>query len=173
MSKKTQKARAQAKRRQKNAAKAQKRAKNRTHKPRPTQSGPQVTKAQFPEVDRAFWMAHGVNFLASNYGEGEWSPMYPEIYEDGWTPDEAVLADRLSALADDEENMTPQQRAVLGFALHDPQTHYIFKLQAEKLIKAAGDETPEATARLPHQPLVWQMFHDEILVKAMSRAKKV
>lgn len=173
MSKKNQKVRAQGKRKQKAALKAKQRAKNRPSRPRPAPTqGPQISKAQFPEADRTYWMAHGVNFLTSNYSEGEWTPMFPEIYaEAGWTPDEDVLASRLYTLAEDEENMTAVQRAVLGYALQNPVAHYAFKKQAEKVVKESGDATPEDTARLPHQPLVWQMFHDEILVKAMSRVR--
>ncbi len=173
MSKKTQKARAQQKRKQKAALKAKRRAKTvrgRGPKVAAGKAGP--SKADFPEADRTFWMAHGVNFLTSNYDEGEWTPLFPELYEPDSTLDVDLLSVRLAKLAEDEDNLTATQQAVLGYALHDPQTHYVFKLQAEKLLKAAGDETPEATARVPHQPLVWQMFHDEILVKAMARVNK-
>ncbi len=172
MSKKTQKARAQQKRKQKAALKAKRRAKNKpARRPQPKTSGPTLTEAEFPEADRAYWLAHGVNFLTSNYDEGEWTPLFPEIYE-GEMLDEETLSGRLVTLAEDEDNMTAAQRAVLGYAFQNPMSHYVFKRRAEGLITEAGDEDAEATARLPHQPLVWQMFHDEILVKAMARVEE-
>lgn len=31
-------------------------------------------------IGYAFWVAHGLNYLASDYEQGVWSPLYPEVY---------------------------------------------------------------------------------------------
>ena len=56
--------------------------------------------------------------------------------------------------------MTKPQRAVLAYALEGPEAHYLFKRKAELLL--ADQEDPQEAARKPHQPLVWEMFHDRI-----------
>lgn len=169
MSKKNQQRRNHEKRKQEKALKETRRRKEKkaTGRTGPKSTGPSL--AVFPEVERTFWMLHGCNYLASDYGQGQWSPLFPEIYE-GMEPTAEVIATRLKKVAT-PETLSGAERAILGYAMQPRQNHYAFKLNAERLVKAAtGDEQFKVIACRPHQPVVWKMFHDEILVKAVQRA---
>jgi hypothetical protein len=157
------KTRAQMKRSQKAALKRKQRAKSKKGKPRVSRPEPAPKSAlpeDFTDEVRNYWIAHGVNFLVSDYAEGEWKPMFPEIYT-GTAPDDETVATRLvSAFGKEVKSMTKPQRAVLAYALEGPEAHYLFKRKAELLL--ADQEDPQEAARKPHQPLVWEMFHDRI-----------
>jgi len=164
--KKNLKARAHEKRKQAKALKDRRKKAQKAKAQNQRPAGP--PQAEFPEVERTFWMLHGCNFLASDYTEGTWTPLFPEIYE-GAEPTEETIASRLKKVAAPDE-LSPSERAVLGYALQPRQNHYAFKLNAERLVQATKGENHKVVACQPHQPVVWKMFHEEVIVKAVQRA---
>ena len=151
------KARNAAKNRQRRALKKTRRRKGKKRKP-PAPTPSVIPKGAFPDDERAFWIAHGVNFLHSNFDEGVWNPLFPEVYE-GKPIDMDRISNRLVAFVGGAEELTPEQQVVLGYAFQDRLAQYAFKLEAERRLQEKGDTEPEVTARLPHQPVVWELFH--------------
>lgn len=146
-------------------AKALKKARrSKPYKAKPFHQNSMVSESGFPEKDRVFWLAHGCNFLASDYGDGAWEPMFPEIYREGFEANTDYITNRLVPLIETEDPLEVWQQAVLSYALQEAVTYCVFMLKAEELLKQAGmGEEAKAEARKPHQGLVWQMFHDLVL----------
>lgn len=170
------KARNAAKKRQERALKANRRAKANKGKVRqraPVTGIAKIPEGEFPDEDRLFWMAHGINYLHSDWNEAVWNPLFPEAYESPEKLDIDLISGRIVKFSEIEvEDMSGAQRAILGYAFQEQLAHYAFMKEAERRLTAKGVEDPREEARKPHQSTVWQMFHDEILVKALKRADK-
>ena len=126
----------------------------------------EVSTALFSEDEHLFWIAHGVNFLMSDYDEGSWSPLFPEAYDPAATLSFEFLADRLKPLSE-LESMTPNQKAALAYAFQNRTAHYAFKLGAERAVK----DKEGVSAKDPHQPFVWEMYHEKVMTRVLSRTQ--
>lgn len=162
------KKRAAGKKRQQRALKSRRRRK--AHRVRPKQA--RLPAGAFPEQERVFWIAHGVNFLHSDWDQAIWNPMFPEAYTSPENLSFDLISERLVPIAEVAiEKMSGAQRAVLGYAFQEEVAHYAFKKEAERRLEEKGVEDPVSSAKLPHQSTVWQLFHDKILVTALQRAE--
>lgn len=176
MANKTKKAQ---KRRQKRALKSTRRRKVNKGKVRsPREIGHMASASKLvggpllSEEDSVFWLAHAINFLSSNYDEGEWAPLFPEVYL-GKLDTTTITARLFSVAEKDGPDMSGRERAILAYAMQGAYAHYAFMKKAEQTLQAAGVEDAHEAARQPRQPLVWQMFHEEVLVIALRRAGEV
>ena len=152
MNKKTQKARAQQKRRQKSAAKSKLR-----RKPAP---GPaKFDNSKFPDKDYVFWLAHGANYLHSDYESGTWDPLFPRLYEGhAYQPEEIAkkIHDKFCP-SEDKQDWPILGEILLGWTLTERAGVYAWydkSLKAQKKVEADG---PEALLK-PHNVTVWEQF---------------
>ena len=115
----------------------------------------------WPEDDHLFWVCHGANYLASDYNEAIWRPVFPGLYE-GRTYTEEGIVKRVMAhfnadLKDDEGYSVG--KAVVAWAIQDKATHYSFQRQC---VNAATKNHPDADVddliQQPHQSDVWRVF---------------
>ena len=127
----------------------------------------EVSPSMFSDQEHLFWIAHGVNFLMSDYDEGAWKPLFPEAYDPAATLSFEFLADRLKPLSE-LQSMTPNQKAALAYAFQNRTAHFGFKLGAERAVA----KTEGSSAKDPHQPLVWEMYHEKVMLQVLSRAQK-
>jgi len=105
----------------------------------------------FPEADHLFWVCHGVNYLMSNYEEGLWTPLFPMLYE-GNVP---LIGDVTNAVLHGDAD-----KHTLAWTIHDRRIIWVYVQEAVRRLTAAGySEDVDQVAKRPHQPLVWEMFH--------------
>ena len=104
--------------------------------------------------DHAFWVAHGINCLVSDFSTGEWKPLFEEIYT-GRVPDITELTTRITAYCG-EDTEDPRRVRTLTWALLPATTLPLLVLEAERRCALAQPEKdPAEEARRPHQPEVW------------------
>ena len=151
--------------------------KARSRRPPPRKkSGEGVTEAMFPMKEHMFWMAHGINFLNSDYGEGLWSPLFPEIYEDEpLVPEPETIIQRVKAHfnVDDVDGDWPMKaQTVVAWTAQDREIFWIYKKEALRRVREAYPKGTDvgAVARKAHNATVWGMFHEMIEKKAVGRA---
>lgn len=67
--------------------------------------------------DYLFWVGHGINMLASNYEEGEWTPVFPELYEENFELTDAAVGKYLTKHFNKEnKTWTAEGRRAVGWA---------------------------------------------------------
>jgi len=107
-----------------------------------------------------FWVAHGLNMLASKYEEGLWEPVFPDIYE-GRDATEAEIAAYLKRHFDEEsKTWTPEGRRAVGWACSPPTN--IYAIQQKSVAEA---EKNGVDPKIPACGPVWRIFQimsDEI-----------
>ena len=101
-----------------------------------------------------FWIAHGLNMLASDYDEGTWTPPFPEIYDEGFEIDEDRISAYLIRHYDKENNTwTSEGRQAVGWA--NSTVSNIYAVQQKCVAEAIKNGLdPEA----PACPPVWRVF---------------
>jgi hypothetical protein len=129
----------------------------------------------FVSSEYEFWLLHGMNFLTSNYAEGVWSPLFPDIYETGFDSlDRTTIMKRLSeSHLDPETNrlsetgtrcfawvaLKPKEMWELVFRIRRSQTH---ELRDKSWIES----------RKPANPSVWSLIYEAMnFVSAGLEAK--
>ena len=120
-----------------------------------------VTELLFPDDRMRFWLAHGVNYLVSNYDKGEWTPMFPGIYE-GQPPPEAIDAISAALLVKyGQEGLDWPSEAKTAFAWTLQKRAVIYgyyRTAVRNLRDKNPGEDAEALAIQPHNPVVWELF---------------
>lgn len=114
-----------------------------------------------------FWILHGANFLMSNYTEGTWDPLFPQIYAEDYkmldTPEAAATAVLNTAMQKygQQETWPLRGTTAVSFAISPMLTSYTFYRQALNAIrlKHPGENALELI-RKPCQNEVWKMFED-------------
>jgi len=124
---------------------------------------------KFTDDDHLFWVAHGVNYMVSDFDKAVWSPLYEEIYE-GKSVSITDLVSRLSTklgISEDgqeyEDALTPEARAILAWTCQDKALIYTYSRVIEKAVAKGQSGEPndpiiKETARRPKQTQVWEMF---------------
>jgi len=116
----------------------------------------------FTDEQYIYWLAHGANYLASNYEEAVWTPLFEGMYEEEGTPPEpedlakAVLRRWPGAEGEDWPN---QAKAVLAWSVQPKETVYTFVLECQRRLKEAGHPRPVIQSVKPYQPLVWETMN--------------
>lgn len=107
------------------------------------------------------WLAHGANFLGSNYDEGEWSPLFDEVYRGESVPAEAIQRKVLKHFWLSEEDTLSDQGTLVGaWATLRPAVAYHFYRRALDHLAESGEENPEDASWKPHQGVVWKYLHE-------------
>ena len=156
-----------ARRKQKNAAKRKRRAKKQGKKQGKKRALEQKRKAaakkgpserEFPEAQYLFWMAHGCNYLASNYDEGVWDPLFPGIYEGNLVAPEQV-AQRILKKYEKKEGKKGIE--VLAWTVQGRKLLYAYYKQVlQHLAEKKPDGDAEDLIRQPHNGIVWGWFQE-------------
>jgi len=169
VSKKNKKNKQQARRTQKKAAKRRAREKLVAKRERtgPTKPAPMPGFGDFVSSGEYLrWLAHGANFLASDYEEGTWDPVFPEVYTGD--PDNynqanhdafrKRLMDRYWN-AKTEEWVGAEGKVIVAWATVTPEPAYVFYLEGIRLLADAGVEEPFEVIWAPHNGIIWEFLN--------------
>ena len=157
------KERARAMRRQRDSLKAAARKRMTPRRPAPSstpQSGvPQISSAIFPDDQYLFWMAHGVNYLLSDYTDGLWSPLFEGIYE-GNVPSQDDIGLRVMEKYRGVKEWPLEAKAALAWVVTERSVMYIYYREILRRLHSAfpDAEDLEERMRLPHNPVVWKVM---------------
>ena len=120
-----------------------------------------VTELLFPDDKMRFWLTHGVNYILSDYKKGEWSPLFPAIYE-GQPPPEAVDAISTAILAkygQEGFDWPTEAKTAFAWTLQKRAVVYGYCRTAVRNLRDKNPgEDAEALAVQPHNPVVWELF---------------
>jgi hypothetical protein len=122
----------------------------------------------FSDDEALFWVAHGANYLASNYTTGLWDPVLPDMYE-GTDPSPEALTTAILARYDREKGVDPRGRPVIAWTVLEKVIQYAYLREVWRAMKEADPECkPRSESRNPRHPIVWRVFRDikRILLKA-------
>ena len=108
-----------------------------------------------------YWVVHGLNMLASDYNEGTWTPVFPELYDDGVQISEDAVGAYLVKHYDKDNNAwTTEGRRAVGWA--NSTVTNIYAVQQKCVAEAEKNGVdPKSPACGP----VWRIFgimRDEI-----------
>jgi len=112
-----------------------------------------------PEPEYVYWLAHGANYLASDYQEGNWTPLFPELYTGRLYQPEELLNKTLAHYEANGEPRKGVQKRVLAWLLTERHLIWAFKAgMAAKVLKAYPEEDPVDMLRKPHVGVLWEGF---------------
>lgn len=160
----------QEKRRQ---AKIQRNKQNRnTYKATPPGKPLVLPKVQLP-IDLNLWLACAINYVASDYETGTWSPVWDEhgvapfpervklfeaVHEKYWDTEAQAFTGRLGSVLAGWTMLA--ERTVLGL-----QIGYLHWMQQHN-----PDKEAIVSLLTPHDAGVWEFFHTEIRQKLLASA---
>lgn len=162
----------EARRRQKTAARAKRDKAYNPHLKRLVRLAPNTPPAQpgpMEDVASRWFVLHGLNYLASDYANGVWSPLV-DIYSEDLRPDQVpTLQDVFVQVADKQfddqtQNWTPLGKLLAAWLMVPPET--MRGIRMALLEHIAQQDTVEQVAEQvvkPHNPAVWAFFHDQII----------
>jgi len=115
--------------------------------------------AAFSTEDTLFWLAHGVNFLASDYGEGIWDPLLEGIYQGHIVGPDTIARTVSEKFGINEEGeLSDTGFACLAWTAQDQRTVYGFSREALRRVKVKTPDGAIEACREPGNPIVWEMF---------------
>ncbi len=101
-----------------------------------------------------FWIAHGLNCLASDYNEGTWTPVFPDLYDDGVEITEERIGNYLKKHYTEKGNTwTEEGRRGVGWA-GSPATN-VYAIQQKCIAEA---EKNGVDPKKPACGPVWRVF---------------
>ena len=109
----------------------------------------------YTDEDHAFWTAHGINFLASDFANGLWAPVFPGIYEGKSLTLDEVGTKIVSLYRRPNGSWDMTHKAEIAWALQSKLTAYTFLFEARRRLAATDHETD---VLLPRQGQVWAFF---------------
>jgi len=155
-------------RRRKKTAERAKRNKAYTPPPRRPVSLPQPNMGPLDELKNRWFVLHGLNYLASDYATGTWTPV-ADIYAPDLQFDQMPsLQDVFVKLADKHFNdqtqtWTPEGKLLAAWLMVPPETMrgirmaLLGHLAQQFTVEQAADEMVK-----PHNPVVWAYLYDQI-----------
>jgi len=156
----------EARRRQKTAARAKRNKAYVSPSPRKVQAAPAADPIEAYK-DRWF-VAHGLNYLASDYTAGTWTPLF-DIYGEDLefekipTTSQAFYAVIAKHYNTETKDWTPEGKLLAAWLMVAPETMrgirmaLLRHMTVEDNVEAAADELVK-----PHHPRVWEFFHEQI-----------
>jgi len=112
----------------------------------------------FSDDEALFWVAHGANYLASNYATGLWDPVLPDMYDGGEATPEALTAAIINKY-DREKGVDPRGKPVVAWTVLEKVVQYAYLREVWRAMKEADPECkPRSESRNPRHPVVWKMF---------------
>lgn len=123
-----------------------------------------VVVPDISDDEYTFWLCHGANFLASNYEQGHWEPIF-DIYDDERLPTPEIIAQKVmgwySAEMAQDGPLPPQPRAVLAWTMVEKPEIRIYRYQAilDQGKTAKDFENPESMIRKPYNTVVWAIMN--------------
>jgi len=152
------KAKSNQKRKQKDALKkARRRA---SQKPTQKVKKPLVTEEIFPDKDLLFWLAHGVNYIVSDYDTGTWTPLFEEIYEGAKLTPEDIARTLVDKYSKSPKEWPPEAEAALAWSVQPRESVYMYFVEILRRLKDKGhsNESSAKMACAPHNGTVWGVF---------------
>ena len=120
----------------------------------------EAAKPKWSETEFLFWIAHGLNYILSEYSTGTWNPMYDEIYEGRMPPPLATMQRAvMDRYGPDNGQWPPEARAALAFTVLPTEAVYTFYLDARRrVLESPPDGDVDELVRKPHSSPVWNTF---------------
>lgn len=122
---------------------------------------PDVETRTFSDAQWVFWLAHGVNYLISDYDKGLWTPLFTGIYETPPrlpTPEE--IAQGVMGKYHDTKEWPLEAKAALAWTVSDRKLIFVYYLESLRRTRGEQPEVDvEALVREPHNPQVWSVFN--------------
>lgn len=159
MSKKKNKTRNAQKKRQKASLKSARRRASMKPTAKPSKK-PVVTEEMFPEEDLVFWLAHGVNYIVSDYDNATWTPLFEEIYEGVKLTPEDIAKVIVDKFGETYEKWPEIGEIALAWSVQPRETVYIYFLEILRRLKEKGHSKDDIRrlAVAPHNGVVWGVF---------------
>jgi hypothetical protein len=153
------KERDQGKRRQKAALKSARRRANLAKQPK-TKPLSNLGTDQLSDEEWVFWLAHGVNYILSDYDQGVWSPLFEGIYE-GKTMTPEEIAGEVMGQYTGVKEWPATAKAALAWTVSDRTVVHIYYREALRRALSTGVEPEVAREQIrqPHNPVVWELFN--------------
>jgi hypothetical protein len=126
----------------------------------------------FPDEQLLFWLAHGVNYMVSDYDQGLWNPLFEGIYEGKFT-EPPELAQAIMLRYQDQKEWPVEAKAAVAWTVSERHIVYIYYREVLRRLRSSHPDVEdlEALARQPHQAQVWEVFKflkDKLLGKKVS-----
>jgi len=134
---------------------------------------PKVSDKMFPDEEWAFWLAHGINYLISDYSTGNWTPMFPEIYMTSYPGRQVLSVGDLTKkvferfISEREINsetgadeIPGYGKAAMAWMMCPKEQVYIYYQNVLAILRKNKSTYPDGAATLPHQPLIWDFFNN-------------
>ena len=123
----------------------------------------------FSQTEYSWWLAHGLNYLNSDYASGTWDPIC-DIYE-GQTPPPPpeLLHSVITKHKIDPENATKQENFLCAWCLgvsNEALYGIIFGLT--KMLTKENPEMDLKDMRQPHNGKVWEFFDEYVKSKVLG-----
>ena len=118
---------------------------------------------RFVTEEYEFWLAHGMNFLSSDYTQGLWEPLFPEAYNDGFTAlDRTTIVNRLLGkyLDKDSNRLSPVGTKCLAWFSLKPREMFDFVWRIRRHQPHPHTDKSWVEARKPANPSVWERVHE-------------
>lgn len=162
------------KRKQKDTLKTQRRLESRRSekqtKPKPKLPEFQdLTQEQFSDASYTFWICNGINHVISNYQEGNWTPLFPEIYETGLAPEPEAIARAIMAKYEGLKEWPLEGTTALAWSVQTREMVYAYYQEVIRQMKVLSPESDsEELSRRPHNAVVWRLFNS-LKAKQLTR----
>lgn len=114
--------------------------------------------AIFPEPEYRFWLAHGANYLASDYHNGNWTPLFPELYTGRLYEPEELVQKTLAHFETHGDEAGAQKR-IVAWLLTERHLIWGFKAgMAHRILNANLDGDPVEILQRPRVGILWEGF---------------
>lgn len=117
-----------------------------------------VLEQAFPDSEMKFWAANGVNHILSNYKDGVWSPMFPQIYEGVEIGYEEMANSILSSIPENTE-WPKEHKVALAWITQPRNVIFGMYLECLKLQKETDPDNFTNSVREPHNPIFWERLN--------------
>ena len=122
---------------------------------------PQIPQSLFSDEEHAFWIAHGINYILSDWKNGSWTPMFPDIYDGTPVPLNQIAQTLVNSFTREGSPDWPTEAKVaLAWAATTREVVYIYSLETQRRLKAK-DPTVDASivCKQPHNPIIWEVMN--------------
>lgn len=134
------------------------------YKPKPSSTRVEsMPKMDMTDTEYAFWLAHGLNCLLSDYDEGLWTPLL-EVYDGKGCLTPGEIRAKVFAhfgFPGREQEVSNREKVVLAWTVQGKEVVWAYRFEAHHRIQQASPDGDAPTlAKSPANGTVWRMFHD-------------